>query len=96
MLILLLQGKLDDGREIAVKKLSHTRNQGKKEFVDVAKSLARVQHRNIVNLLGFCVNGEEKLLVYEYISNESLDKHLFSKCIHNSLSAQTETISKLT
>lgn len=74
-----LQGKLDDGREIAVKKLSQSSNQGKKEFENEAKLLARVQHRNVVNLLGYCVHGAEKLLVYEYVTNESLDKLLFSK-----------------
>ncbi|KAL9401709.1 hypothetical protein Peur_005558 [Populus x canadensis] len=71
------KGKLDDGREIAVKKLSHSSNQGKKEFMNEAKLLARVQHRNIVNLLGYCAHGVEKLLVYEYVANESLDKLLF-------------------
>ncbi|OAY29267.1 putative receptor-like protein kinase At4g00960 [Manihot esculenta] len=71
------RGKLADGREIAVKKLSHSSNQGKKEFMNEAKLLARVQHRNIVNLLGYCVYGMEKLLVYEYVANESLDKFLF-------------------
>ncbi|KAK3222005.1 hypothetical protein Dsin_009030 [Dipteronia sinensis] len=71
------KGKLDDGREIAVKKLSHSSNQGKKEFENEAKLLARVQHRNVVNLLGYCVHGTEKLLVYEYVTNESLDKLLF-------------------
>lgn len=62
-----------------MKKLSHSSNQGKKEFMNEAKLLARVQHRNIVNLLGYCVYGMEKLLVYEYVANESLDKFLFSK-----------------
>ncbi|KAL6350979.1 hypothetical protein AAG906_031565 [Vitis piasezkii] len=71
------KGKLEDGREIAVKKLSQNSNQGKKEFENEAKLLARVQHRNVVNLLGYCTRGAEKLLVYEYISNESLDKFLF-------------------
>ena len=78
-----LQGKLNDGREIAVKKLSHTSNQGKKEFMNEAKLLARVQHRNVVNLVGYCVHGNEKLLVYEYVAHESLDKFLFSKCFFN-------------
>ncbi|XP_023742281.1 cysteine-rich receptor-like protein kinase 43 [Lactuca sativa] len=71
------KGKLDDGREIAVKKLSQTSTQGKKEFTTEAKLLARVQHRNVVNLLGFC-GYPEKLLVYEYVVHESLDKLLFS------------------
>ncbi|GMI87628.1 hypothetical protein like AT1G70740 [Hibiscus trionum] len=71
------RGKLDDGREIAVKKLSHSSNQGKKEFENEARLLARVQHRNVVNLLGYCVHGQEKLLVYEFVTNESLDKLLF-------------------
>ncbi|KAE8729175.1 Cysteine-rich receptor-like protein kinase 10 [Hibiscus syriacus] len=70
-------GKLDDGREIAVKKLSQNSSQGKKEFENEAKVLARVQHRNVVNPLGYCIHGDEKLLVYEYISNQSLDKVLF-------------------
>ncbi|KAA8532544.1 hypothetical protein F0562_032640 [Nyssa sinensis] len=71
------RGKLDDGREIAVKKLSQSSNQGREEFLNEAKLLARVQHRNVVNLFGFCAHGAEKLLVYEYVANESLDKLLF-------------------
>ncbi|XP_071927186.1 cysteine-rich receptor-like protein kinase 43 isoform X2 [Coffea arabica] len=71
------KGKLDDGREIAVKKLSQSSRQGKKEFMNEAKLLARVQHRNVVNLLGYCAHGPEKLLVYEFVANESLDKLLF-------------------
>ena len=63
-----------------MKKLSHSSNQGKKEFTNEAKLLSRVQHRNVVNLLGYCAHGVEKLLVYEYVANESLDKLLFSKC----------------
>lgn len=71
------KGKLEDGREIAVKKLSHSSNQGKKEFMNEAKLLSRVQHRNVVNLLGYCIHGSDKLLVYEYLPHQSLDKFLF-------------------
>ncbi|XP_061994188.1 cysteine-rich receptor-like protein kinase 43 [Rosa rugosa] len=71
------KGRLPDGRDIAVKKLSQSSSQGKKEFMNEAKLLARVQHRNVVNLLGYCVHGGEKLLVYEYVVHESVDKLLF-------------------
>ncbi|KAL9241921.1 hypothetical protein vseg_015976 [Gypsophila vaccaria] len=71
------KGKLVDGREVAVKKLSQHSRQGQREFVNEAKLLARVQHRNVVNLLGYCAHGDNKLLVYEYVLNESLDKLLF-------------------
>nr|GEY14948.1 putative receptor-like protein kinase At4g00960 [Tanacetum cinerariifolium] len=78
------KGKLENGEDIAVKKLSHTSNQGKREFVNEAKLLARVQHRNVVSLLGYCVSPE-KLLVYEYVANESLDKLLFKSPMCNVL-----------
>lgn len=71
------KGKLQDGREVAVKKLSQSSKQGKTEFMNEAKLLARVQHRNVVNLLGYCVHGTEKLLVYEFVANDSLDNLLF-------------------
>ncbi|RDX74300.1 Cysteine-rich receptor-like protein kinase 10, partial [Mucuna pruriens] len=71
------KGKLNDGREIAVKKLSQRSSQGKTQFINEAKLLARVQHRNVVNLFGYCAHGSQKLLVYEYVPRESLDKLLF-------------------
>ncbi|XP_047966422.1 cysteine-rich receptor-like protein kinase 43 [Salvia hispanica] len=71
------QGKLSDGREVAVKRLSQRSAQGNKEFLNEAKLLSRVQHKNVVNLLGYSIRGEEKLLVYEYVANQSLDKYLF-------------------
>lgn len=62
-----------------MKKLAQGSRQGKNEFVNEAKLLAKVQHRNVVNLWGYCTHGDDKLLVYEYVANESLDKVLFSK-----------------
>ncbi|WVZ11616.1 hypothetical protein V8G54_016146 [Vigna mungo] len=71
------KGKLSDGREIAVKRLSRRSNQGKTQFINEAKLLGRVQHRNVVNLIGYCTHASEKLLVYEYVPHKSLDKFLF-------------------
>lgn len=71
------KGKLKNGKEIAVKMLSKGSRQGDPEFKNEASLLARVHHRNVVSLLGYCVHGPEKLLVYEYVRNESLDKLLF-------------------
>ncbi|GJM98837.1 hypothetical protein PR202_ga15881 [Eleusine coracana subsp. coracana] len=73
------RGRLEDGREVAVKLLGAGSRQGAKEFRNEATLLSRLQHRNVVNLFGYCTRGaDDKLLVYEYVSNESLDKILFS------------------
>uniref|UniRef100_A0A453KT05 non-specific serine/threonine protein kinase n=1 Tax=Aegilops tauschii subsp. strangulata TaxID=200361 RepID=A0A453KT05_AEGTS len=73
------RGQLADGRDVAVKRLGAGSRQGAREFKNEANLLSRVQHRNVVNLLGYCAHGaDEKLLVYEYVPNESLDKILFS------------------
>uniref|UniRef100_A0A0E0M127 Protein kinase domain-containing protein n=1 Tax=Oryza punctata TaxID=4537 RepID=A0A0E0M127_ORYPU len=73
------RGRLVDGREVAVKRLGAGSRQGAREFRNEATLLSRVQHRNVVNLIGYCAHGpDDKLLVYEYVPNESLDKILFS------------------
>ncbi|XP_051125889.1 probable LRR receptor-like serine/threonine-protein kinase At1g56140 isoform X2 [Andrographis paniculata] len=71
------KGILEDGRAVAVKQLSVASHQGKSQFVAEIATISSVQHRNLVKLYGCCIEGEKRLLVYEYLENKSLDQALF-------------------
>ncbi|XP_057731257.1 inactive protein kinase SELMODRAFT_444075-like [Arachis stenosperma] len=73
------RGALPDGQVIAVKQHKLASSQGDVEFCSEVEVLSCAQHRNVVMLIGFCIENKRRLLVYEYICNGSLDTHLYGK-----------------
>lgn len=80
-LSLYLQGKLKNGEIIVVKRLSNISRQGEQEFKNEVLLLSKLQHRNLVSLLGFSLKGSERLLIYEFVPNASLSQFIFGMIV---------------
>ncbi|KAK8575259.1 hypothetical protein V6N12_062935 [Hibiscus sabdariffa] len=77
------KGILKDGTEIAVKTLAAESKQGAREFLTEINTISNVKHPNLVELIGCCIQGANRMLVYEYVQNKSLDKVLLDQRSRN-------------
>lgn len=79
------KGVLPNGKEVAVKQLKMGGHQGEREFRAEVETISQVHHKHLVSLVGYCIAGAERLLVYEFVPNNTMDFHLHGKFIYHIL-----------
>jgi hypothetical protein len=81
------RGVLPGGKEVAVKQLKAGSGQGEREFQAEVEIISRVHHRHLVSLVGYCIAGSsQRLLVYEFVANDTLERHLHGLFVRSSAS----------
>lgn len=95
------KGRLPEGKDVAVKQLRDGSGQGEREFQAEVEIISRVHHRHLVSLVGYCIANSQRLLVYDFVSNDTLHYHLHGTlfnillCLckdHYILNVQTEVL----
>jgi hypothetical protein len=76
------KGVLPNGKVVAIKQLKSGSAQGEREFVAEVEVISRVHHKHLVSLVGYCISGAQRMLVYEFVPNYTLDFHLHGKSLH--------------
>ncbi|CAM0953781.1 unnamed protein product [Alopecurus aequalis] len=85
------RGNLSNGRHVAVKMLHASKGDGE-EFINEVASISRTSHVNIVSLLGFCLEGSKRALIYEHMPNGSLERYVFNSSSKNAISISWEKL----
>lgn len=80
------RGVLPNGKEVAVKQLKAGSGQGEREFQAEVEIISRVHHKHLVSLVGYCITGSQRMLVYEFVPNNTLEFHLHGECMRDFLS----------
>uniref|UniRef100_A0A5B6YVJ9 non-specific serine/threonine protein kinase n=1 Tax=Davidia involucrata TaxID=16924 RepID=A0A5B6YVJ9_DAVIN len=73
------RGVLPNGKEVAIKQLKAGSGQGEREFQAEVEIISRVHHKHLVTLVGYCITGSQRMLVYEFVSNSTMEFHLHGK-----------------
>ncbi|MBA0601779.1 hypothetical protein Gorai_004947, partial [Gossypium raimondii] len=73
------KGRMPDGRFVAVKRLKVGNGQGEREFKAEVEIISRIHHRHLVSLVGYCISENQRLLIYDFVRNKTLEHHLHGK-----------------